>query len=91
VAWGTIALHPAWLARPLLLSPGMRSWHDSAAPCFGATPPAVRLYTSDAVGSGLPPLDHLARGAGPPGVSSWERFPGPPFILRWPGWPRSWG
>ena len=32
----------------------MRSWHDRVAQGFGATLPAVRLYTSDAVVSGPP-------------------------------------
>jgi hypothetical protein len=52
VAWGTTTPQPAWLARPLLLSTGMRSWHDRATPGFGATPPVVRVSTPDAVVSG---------------------------------------
>jgi hypothetical protein len=51
VVWGTTTPQPAWLARPLLLSQGMRLWHDRAAPGFGATHRAVRMYTPDAVAS----------------------------------------
>jgi hypothetical protein len=32
----------------------MRSWHDRAAPGFGATRRAVRMYTPGAVASGPP-------------------------------------
>ena len=71
MAWGLTTLQPlreggprapppAWLARPLLLCKGMRSWHDRAAPGVGATPPAARMDASDAVGSGPPPSAPLA-------------------------------
>jgi hypothetical protein len=54
MAWGTTTPQPAWLARPLPLSTGMRLWHESAASDFGATPPAVRMHTPDAGVSGPP-------------------------------------
>ena len=54
MAWGTTTRSPPELARPLLLFHGMRPWHERAAPGFGATPPAVRMHTPDAVGSGPP-------------------------------------
>ncbi len=50
---------PTWLARTLLLSRGMRSWHDRAALSFMETAPVVCMHISDAVASGPPPLSPL--------------------------------
>jgi hypothetical protein len=48
------APQPAWLARTLLLSQGMRSCDDGAALSLVMTPSVVRMHTSDAVALGPP-------------------------------------
>jgi hypothetical protein len=46
---GSRAFQPAQLARTLLLSRCMLSWHDRAAQRFVATLPSMRMHASDTV------------------------------------------
>jgi hypothetical protein len=75
VAWGTTTPQPAWLARPLLRSQGMRSWHDRAAQGVVATPPAVRTHPPHAVVSGPPHLRTISPEEPGRRVSHLERDP----------------
>ena len=54
------APQPAWLARTLPLSQGMRSCNDGAALSLVVTPSVGRMHTSDAVALGPQFLDHFA-------------------------------
>jgi hypothetical protein len=86
MAWGTTtsqplreggprAPQPTWLARPLLLSHGMRSWHDRAAQNFVAMPPPPCACTLPTPSDRDPPSSDLSPEEPGRRVSHLERDP----------------